>query len=185
MPSSPATEARLWSGLFSSHPSAPSADFFFFLIFFPLSWRNTVRFVAHMRDGSGLQPLAALFINILLPSRGQHTRRPGGLCGLAWRRMAGGLEGCAVGQGWPCGGCPPVPRHLSEGGIGWAFKAGFSRLLHEVTSGGGRRSAAVNLRSLNYACGGGFMFWSGDWVLVGKRWAASGGFVRGKACKEN
>lgn len=74
--------------------------------------------------------------------------------GVAWRAAWRAVRWAKGG----CGGCPPVPRHLSGGGIGWAFKAGFSWLLNEVTSGGGRRSAAVNLRSLNYACGGGFMF---------------------------
>lgn len=77
------------------------------------------------------------------PGLASHGGRPGGLCGgpkvavVAAHRFLGTFLG---------------------GGIGWAFKAGFSWLLNEVTSGGGRRSAAVNLRSLNYACGGGFMF---------------------------
>lgn len=39
--------------------------------------RAAVRWAARMRDGRGLPPLAALFINILLPSRGQRTSRRG------------------------------------------------------------------------------------------------------------
>lgn len=39
--------------------------------------RAAVRSAARMRDGSALPPLAALFINILLPSRGQRTSRRG------------------------------------------------------------------------------------------------------------
>lgn len=95
LPSSPATEARLWSGLFSSHPSAPSADFFFFFNFFPPQLKKHSAFCgSHARWQWAAASCCIIHKHIaaiswaaheaarwaVRPGLASHGGRPGGLC---------------------------------------------------------------------------------------------------------
>lgn len=101
--------------------------------------RAAVRSAARMRDGRGLPPLAALFINILLPSRGQ--RRAG-----AGSHQRGGQRCPARGQchqGWDVlQGEPALRRCLSLGTHRRGGERFFSIFWHTLVSG--RRVRAIN-----------------------------------------